>query len=274
MKNNISSFQIRCSVLVIAACLSFSSIKGQTQSSHFNEPVSKFWVNTYGNIPITDKLFFDTQTHFRFQQTANVPMVGQWAQIYSRQGLGYVFSKSFNATVGGVFRLNNNLDGVALNESQSVPEFRIWHQYQFAMPMTGLYVYHRLRMEHRWSKGFNNDSEYFFRNRYRYMLNVKIPINNNKLEEKTFYISPEAELIMQSGKVVGGSPLEDLRLHTSFGYILDRNVIMATGFMYSFGQDLVDGTQYKQGLVWRFHVYYFLNFKKLKKPSLPFEFLN
>ncbi len=270
MKHALLLFALKFFAVVIFVGALHSSVKAQAQ---FSEPSSLLWVNTYGNVKLTEKLFFDTQIHFRFQETANVPMVGQWAQFYSRQGLGYVFSKSFNATAGVVFRLNNNVNGVALNELNNTNEYRIWHQYQFAMPMQGLYVYHRIRLEHRWSKGFEKDSEYFFRNRFRYMLNIKIPINNNKLEEKTFYIAPETELIMQSGKVVGGSPLEDLRLHASFGYILNRNLIVASGLMYTFGQDLIDGTQYRQRLILRLHVYYFLDFKKLKKPSLPFEFL-
>lgn len=246
----------------------------QTQTARFSDITSKLWINTYGNIQLKNNFFWDFQTHFRFQEKDNVPMVGQLAQIYNRQGLGYIFSKKFNATLGFVYRLNNNLDDVAINEKNSNSEWRIWHQYQFAIPFPRLIVYHRFRLEHRWSKGFENNSNYFFRNRYRYMINVKIPINKKKLEEKTLYIAPEAELIMQSGRRVVNSPMEDLRLHLSFGYIVNYKLIVASGLMYTTGQELTDGSIYKQSIVLRMHLYYMLSLPKWKKENLPFNLLN
>jgi len=125
-------------------------------------------------------------------------------------------------------------------------------------------LYHRIRVEHRWTQGFAEGSEYTFRNRWRYMFKVKIPINSTKLKPKTFYVSPEAELIMQSGTSVVASPFEDLRLHASFGYILTPRVTLATGFMYSQGQTLGNGGIYKQNWTARFHVYFSPDFRKVK----------
>lgn len=258
-------------LLHIIFCLTYCKTQAQAQLTN---PSSLLWVNTYGNIMITDKWFIDNQIHFRFRENDKMPMVGQFAQFYARQGLGYIFSKSFNATLGTVIRSDFNPNKFLTNEVRSTSEYRIWHQYQFAIPLNRFYVYHRVRLEHRWSKGFVKNSEYFFRTRYRYMLNVKIPINRKRLEEKTFYIAPEAELIMQSGKVVGGSPLEDLRLHTSFGYIVNRNVILASGLMYTMGQNLENGIIYRQRWIFRMHLYYFFDLNKIKKTSFPFDVLN
>ena len=60
-----------------------------------------------------------------------------------------------------------------------------------------------MRIEHRWTQGFGDDDKWIFRNRWRYMLRFKIPLNNHKLQPKTFYISPEQELI--HAKWEGGS---------------------------------------------------------------------
>lgn len=266
---------IKYSLLITTACLFvIVGLHAQQQSASFAGPTSKLWINTYGNIKLTDRLFYDLQTHFRFQEAGSTPLVGQWAQIYNRHGIGYIFSKQFNATAGLVFRLNHNTSAADEMELLTSPEWRIWHQYQFVVPFSRLNVYHRLRIEHRWSKDFEEDSKYFFRNRWRYMINVKIPINNRKLREKTWYISPEAELIMQNGHRVSGSPFEDLRLHTSVGYIVNHKVILASGLMYSFGQDLIDSALYKQNLTFRIHMYYFLDMSRWKREeALPFEFL-
>lgn len=269
-------FNIKIHIIAAVLCgvLLTGGIKAQAPAAEFRDINSATWLNTYGNIRLSNNLFWDLQTHFRFQEKDNVPFMGQWAQVYNRHGLGYIFSNNFNTTVGFVHRYNNNLDGVAFDESKTNSEWRIWHQYKFAMPFPRLVVYHRLRLEHRWAKGFENDSKYFFRNRYRYMFKLKIPLNKKRLEEKAFYLSPEAELIMQSGSRVVNSPMEDLRLHLSAGYIVNYKLFFAAGLMYAAGQQLNDGTVYKQRIVFRAHLYYTLSLPKWKKQNLPFNLLN
>lgn len=44
--------------------------------------------------------------HYRRTEYNDVPYVGRMAQIYNRHGVKYLFSKNFNATVGGVLRLD------------------------------------------------------------------------------------------------------------------------------------------------------------------------
>ena len=237
------------------------------------DPVTRVWINTYGNIRLTNRLFWIAQTHIRFQETDNTPFAGQLAQIYNRHAISYLFSKSFNVSLGGVLRVNYNTSKAASEQRNTVPEWRIWHQYQFAMPLSRMMVYHRIRLEHRWSQGFDPSSEYIFRNRWRYMLKFKVPLNKPKLAPKTFYWSPEAELIMQSGQPVIDSPMEDLRLHSSFGYILTPRLTVATGLMYSQGQELSDGAVYKQNWTMRFHVYFAPDFRKVKNklPSIHMD---
>ncbi|TRX54808.1 DUF2490 domain-containing protein [Fulvivirga sp. M361] len=237
------------------------------RETEYKEPVTAFWINTYGNIRVSNRLFWIAQTHFRMEEKGSTPFVGQVAQLYNRHALSYLFSKNFNVSLGGVLRVNYNTNGTS-EQKNKVPEWRIWHQYLFAMPMSRMMVYHRIRVEHRWSKGFNTDSQYIFRNRWRYMFKLKMPLNKPKLSSNTFYVSPEVELIMQSGKPVIDSPLEDLRLHTSFGYILNPRITVAAGIMYSQGQDLADGNIYKQKWTTRFHVYFSPDFRKVKR-KLP-----
>ncbi len=240
--------------------------------SEFKDPKTKLWINTYGNIRISKRLFWDAQTHFRFEETKNTPFVGQVGQIYNRHAIGYIYSKKFNVSLGGVLRVNFNTDEESTDRSV-VPEFRIWHQYQFAMPLSSIMFYHRIRIEHRWTQDFPEDSEYIFRNRWRYMFRMKVPLNNHKFEPNTIYISPEAELIMQSGKAVVDSPLEDLRLTTTVGYILTPRLTAAAGLMYSQGQTLENGGIYKQNWTVRLHLYFSPDFRKVKNklPAIHFD---
>ncbi len=266
--------------IIIAFIMLFliTSIKAQETktpeitSSQFQESVTKYWINTYGNIRISKNFFWVAQTHFRFQEDNNTPFVGQIGQIYNRHAIGYIYSKKINFALGGVFRLNFDTKDQSKTKT-TIPEYRIWHQYQFAMPVGSAIAYHRFRIEHRWSKSFKENSNFIFRNRWRYMFRLKIPLNNTKIKSKTFYVAPEAELIMQSGKKVIGSPLEDLRLHTSFGYIFSPKLSVAAGVMYNFGQTLDNSAIWKQGWTIRTHVYFSPDSRKTKNklPEIHFR---
>lgn len=240
--------------------------------SEFKDPKTRVWINTYGNIRISKRLFWIAQTHFRFEETEETPFVGQIGQIYNRHAIGYIYNKKVNAALGGVMRINFNTDESSTDRNV-VPEFRIWHQYQFAQPLYNAMIYHRIRIEHRWTQGFEENSDYIFRNRWRYMFRAKIPLNSQKLEPKTLYISPETELIMQSGKAVVGSVMEDLRLTTTLGYILTPRLTVAGGLMYSQGQTLENPGVFKQNWTMRFHVYFSPDFRKVKN-KLPSIHLN
>lgn len=242
------------------------------EESIFSEPKSRLWLNTYGNIRISKRLFWDAQTHFRFQETKNTPFAGQVAQIYNRHAIGYIYSKQINFSLGGVARINFNTDENSMDRNV-VPEWRIWHQYQFAQPFYSAMIYHRIRIEHRWTQSFVDNSEYIFRNRWRYMFRAKIPLNSTKLAPKTLYMSPEAELIMQSGKAVVGSPMEDLRLTATLGYIVNPRLTLAAGLMYSHGQELSNPGIFKQFWTPRIHMYFSPDFRKVrnKLPAIHLE---
>ncbi|SFR47147.1 Protein of unknown function [Robiginitalea myxolifaciens] len=261
-------------VLLLAGGIHNSSAQGEVlpEETEYKDPFTKLWINTYGNIRISKRFIWIAETHFRFDETEETPFVGQIGQIYNRHALSYIYSKYFNVSLGGVLRVNFNTDPDS-DGRNVVPEYRIWHQYQFAQPLSSIMVYHRIRIEHRWSQGFADDAEYIYRNRWRYMLRIKVPLNSTKFEPGTWYISPESELIMQSGKEVVGSALEDLRLTTTLGYVLTPRLTIAGGLMYSQGQTLENAGIFKQGFTFRAHLYYSPDFRKVrnKLPAIHLE---
>ena len=242
--------------------------------SQFNNPKQRLWINTYGNIRISKRLFWDAQTHFRFTETRATPYVGQIAQIYNRHAIGYIYSKKINFSLGGVLRINFNTNEDELPTDRNVvPEYRIWHQYQFAQPLYTAMIYHRIRIEHRWTRGFAENSSFIFRNRFRYLVRGKIPLNSHKLETNTLYIAPEAEVILQGGKQVVGSIYEDLRLTTTLGYILTPRLTVAGGLMYSQGQTFDNPGIFNQNWTIRLHMYFSPDFRKVRN-KLPAIHLN
>ena len=116
-------------IIACLFCVLGNPVVGQDrelpEETIFKDAQSRLWINTYGNIRLSDKFFWVAQTHFRFQESDNMQFAGQIAQIYNRHAISYLYSKKFNFSLGGVLRINFNTDEVLDNEVASVPEFRI-----------------------------------------------------------------------------------------------------------------------------------------------------
>jgi len=237
----------------------------------FKEPEHSLWLGSYMNFRLTEKLFWAGEFHYRQTEYNGVQFVGRPAQIYNRHGIKYVYSKNFSATLGGVLRLNFTPEPGNKDFRSIVLEPRIWQEYSFALPFKRFMVYHRFRFEHRWTKSNALESSFTFKNRYRYKFLMKIPINSPKLGPKTFYFSPDIELIMQSGSSVPFSPMEDLRLYPNVGYQFNSRIGGSVGMTYTTGQKMDIGDFYfSQRWIMRFNVYISLDFRKFedKIPSV------
>lgn len=256
-------------LVLLLGCFSSVFAQDPLTESIFEKPISELWLGGYGNFRLTDKLFWSGELHLRSSSSAETPMVGYISKIYNRHGLKYVHSKKFSATLGGVMRLNLT-DKQGPQYQRLVLEPRIWHQYIFAIPFDRFMVYHRIRIEHRWSKPNLSDAEFIYRNRYRYMIQAKIPLNKKKLVPGAYYFSPYIELIMQSGKTVVGNPMEDLRLYPHFGYIVNPRVSFSAGLLYTTGQTSPNGQFYRRRWIPRINTYISLDFRKdkLKIPEI------
>lgn len=255
-------------VSLVISLLACYDVAGQDQrplESNFVDPTTSFWAGTYLNARITDKIFWAGEFHFRTTENENTPYFGQMAQIYNRHGIKYLFSKNLSMTLGGVARIDFTPEPGNKNLKSIIIEPRIWHEYFFAMPFPRFMVYHRLRVEHRWSKNHQPGAEYFYRDRWRYKFFMKIPLNKPTLVPGAVYFSPDIEIIMQSGRRVIDSPLEDLRIYPIIGYIASPRYGFSTGMMYTLGQNLSMGGNYRQRWIFRINAYLSLDFRSLEE---------
>jgi hypothetical protein len=254
-------------IFICAPFLAYVS-KAQESASKFEDPTTLLWLGTYNKFRLSENLFWRAEFHYRRTEFEDMPFVGRMAQIYNRHALNYIVSPQFNVSIGPVVRLDFTPDPGNPDFNTVVVEPRIWHEYMFVMPWPRFQMYHRIRIEHRWSKSNLKDSEYLFRNRWRYKFYMTIPINKTKLVPGAFFVNPDVELIMHSGKPVIGDPLEDLRIYPSFGYIVNPRVTYTAGLMYTTGQRRFDSSVYRQRWVVRVNAYISLDFTK-KGSKLP-----
>lgn len=236
--------------------------EGRPDHSITQRSTTALWNGFYGRFRLSDKFFWDAQFHYRRVGDENSPYVGRMGQIYNRHALNYLVNERLSISLGPVLRLNFSPEPGNPEYEDVVIEPRIWHEYLFAMPFGGSMAYHRIRIEHRWSRSNHVDADWIFRNRWRYKFYMNIPINNRKLIPGTFFFTPDFEIIMQSGKPIIDSPLEDLRINPSVGYIQNPRVKYTLGMMYTTGQTLDAGYNFTSRWVLRTNVYISLDFRK------------
>lgn len=247
-------------IIFLAGSMAFS----QNNNAIFKAPTNNLWLGNYNKIKIGKKLYWDAQLHLRTIQSEKVPIFGQMAQIYNRHGISFVPNSNISITAGPVLRIDFSPDPNNKDLKKIILEPRIWHEYVFSMPFNRFYLYHRIRIEHRWSNGFRDDSKWIFRNRWRYFIFAMIPLNNKKLVPKTIYLNPGIELIMQTGKPVGGSVVDDLRISPQIGYIVSPTVKYSAGIMWTTGQSLSNPMEFRTRWIVRFNAYVSLDFRKLE----------
>lgn len=225
-------------------------------SSVIEDPYTAFWQGNYANFRLSEKLIWHGELHLRSTDHGNTPYIGRMGKIYNRHGLKYLVNERFTATLGGVLRFNFSPDPGNSEYRGMVLEPRIWHQYKFVQPFDRLMVYHRFRFEHRWSRSNLKGADWIYRNRWRYKFQMKYPLNEKKLVPGAYYLSPDVELILQTGDPVVDSPVEDLRLFPHVGYVYSPKLSLGAGMMYTTGQTLDAGYRYSSRWVFRFNLYW------------------
>lgn len=246
---------------------------GYAQDGRPNQAITQptstaLWNGFYGRFRLSERLFWDAQFHYRRVGDGDTDYVGRMGQIYNRHALNYLVNDRLSISLGPVLRLNFTPQPGNPEFEDVVLEPRIWHEYLFAMPFGGNMAYHRVRIEHRWSRSNAVGADWIFRNRWRYKFYMNIPINNRRLIPGTFFVTPDVEIIMQSGKPVVDSPMEDLRINPSIGYIQNPRLKYTVGMMYTTGQTLDAGYVYTSRWILRTNVYISLDFRK-KEARFP-----
>jgi hypothetical protein len=228
-------------------------------------PTTWMWAGSYGMIRVGKRTYWDAQFHYRTINTDNLPYVGRLVQIYNRHAINYRVTDNFRVALGGVMRFNfaENRDDPAINFV--VPEPRIWHEYIWAVPLgSRIVAYHRIRIEHRWSKGNGVNADWIYRDRWRYKFYMMIPINKSRLEPGAYYFAPDIEIITQTGRDANASFMEDLRFYPQIGYIASPRLKFGAAMMYTLGQERNDPFAISSRWVARLNVYWALDARKFE----------
>lgn len=143
-------------------------------------------------------------------------------------GISYEPVKGFTFALGtGTY--NTYRPGGNFREPQLQDEIRTWLQMAMKTSAGRFRFEHRYRAEQR----FTRDD---YRNRFRYRLNLQVPLNSASIQPGTFYVSVWDELFFTNT-----SPyFERNRLFVGAGYEFTRVFALQTGYIYQFDYRIND----------------------------------
>ena len=164
-------------------------------------------------------------------------------------GIGYSINKNFSFLLGtgryATYSNDGNFKKPFANE-----EFRLWQQITMNQYLDRLKFEHRYRIEQRW---LTNGG---YRNRFRYRLNVVLPLKNKRLDPKTFYLTAFEEVFLTNEAPY----FERNRIFGGFGYKFNNAFVLQPGYIYQFDYR-ADNTKSGKGF---FQVALFIELEKHK----------
>jgi len=194
-------------------------------------------------------------TYFELQ-TRSQAMANHFFYYEIKGGINYRINKNFIAFVG--FGNYGTYDWKNIRGAKTTDELRLWEQLVINQPLARLKFEHRFRIE---QASINRK----FRNRFRYRLNLIIPLNKKKVENKTVFVSAFDEIFLTD------TPPYFMRnrVYLGLGYQATEFLTVQAGWVNQFNYNL----QNKGG---KNNILVSLNFRFVRKdnkyermPTLP-----
>lgn len=173
------------------------------------------WMMYFGNKKFNSKWNFHHEVQYR-----NYNTIGDLEQLLLRAGLGYNLTENTNILMGYGYILSENYIGDT-DEKFQVNEHRIYQQLITKQKFDNISIQHRYRFEER----FVEDD---FRLRFRYFLNVNVPLSKN--ETNKWYLSAYNEIFLNTESSI----FDRNRLYGGLGYKISDAVRMELGYMNQF----------------------------------------
>jgi hypothetical protein len=137
-------------------------------------------------------------------------------------GVAYSVNKNFTFLLG-TGKYVTYSDGGDFTKPVTSNETRFWQQVSMNHFLERLKFEHRYRAEQRWFE----DS---YRNRFRYRLNVALPINGNTILPKTFYLTSFDEIFLTNKAPY----FERNRFFAGVGYQVNKWLTVQPGYVYQY----------------------------------------
>ena len=133
-------------------------------------------------------------------------------------GATYAINQNYSFTLGtGLYNTFN--EGPEFEDYAKQKEFRIWEQFNMEHNLSIAEIEHRYRVEQKFTDKYAN--------RFRYRLNVNIPLNHLKMYPKTLYLSTYNEVFFNDKL----PHFSRNRFQAGAGYIFSEKLTVQAGWL-------------------------------------------
>ncbi len=150
-------------------------------------------------------------------------------QTLIRAGVNYHLRKEISFTLGYDWVKTFPYGEQPL--AKDVIEQRIFEQFQLKQKIGRIGLRHRYRLEHRFIDLGDN---MFVRHRFRYLFGMNIPLNKNKIEAKTVFLSFFNELFISFAQETHPNYFNQNWSYGGVAYRIDHNKIVSLGYMMQY----------------------------------------
>jgi hypothetical protein len=145
-------------------------------------------------------------------------------------GITYALDKNFAFSVA-TGKYDTYQSGGNFVTPKSSDEIRVFEQLVLSQALARIKFEHRYRVEQRFTKDG-------YKNRFRYRMQVVMPINRRKVEPKSWFLNTSGEIFFRNTPQY----FERLRVFAGTGYQLTSTHTLMVGYMHQFDYQLVDET--------------------------------
>ena len=133
-------------------------------------------------------------------------------------GVTWSFLPKYSFTLGtGLYNTFN--EGEEYEHYSRQKEVRLWEQFIMDQKLSVVEIEHRYRAEQRFKGSFEN--------RFRYRLNVAVPVNKREITAKALYMAVYNEIFFTDKQ----PHFSRNRFHAGVGYVFNENISVQTGWL-------------------------------------------
>lgn len=237
--------------LVVLFLLFAASANGQKQIANHRA----VWFGYFNQSRLSDKWGIWLDVHARRTQ-----FLDRWATQLIRPGITYYVNDHFRITAGYAYARSFPAPGLHTVR----PENRLWQQVLWTTRNKRLHTQQWIRIEERFNRKISQDklqngSDFNFR--FRYLLNLMVPINRTYIEPNTVFFAFNNEIHINAGKQITYNLFDQNRLFVGMGYQFTKGLNLQVGYMNQF-QQLPSGNHFNSNHVLRIFAFHNLDLRK------------
>ncbi|SDL42832.1 DUF2490 domain-containing protein [Siphonobacter aquaeclarae] len=236
--------------LLAALCL-VSSLSSAQKQVH-NQ--SQAWLGYFNQTRLSDKWGLWLDVHAR-----RTDFLDRWSAQLIRPGVTYFVKDNVRLTVGYTYA--RSFPAAGLHTVR--PEHRLWQQILWTSRQKRLQTQQWIRLEERFNRKIAADElqeGYQFNYRFRYLLNLMVPLNHAFLDPKTLFFVFNDEVHLNAGKEITYNVFDQNRFFVGLGYQFNKELNLQVGYMNQF-QQLPAGNQFNSNHVLRVFLFHQLDFR-------------